>query len=304
MKFSFLLKETMAGVRANPGMFVSIVLVTLVSMTFVLASALLQTQLQNFKSFWFEKSNVVVYLCSEATSKQQCPLGVVTDEQIQGLRTQLQEFKDSGYLVTSRFESQQVAFERLQSSETVGGQVNYISPAQLNSSYWLQLSDPENATLIVEALVGQPGVAEVQDQRSFFDPIVAILNNARISATVVAAVMLASAALLTSTTIRLSAHSRRREIAIKRLVGASLVSIQIPFILEGLLAAFLGTLLSMLTAFFFLENVDSSGLSDEYALGEVVASSDILAVAPEMFFIALALAGLASLASTFRNIRS
>jgi cell division transport system permease protein len=304
MKFSFLLKETMAGVRANPGMFVSIVLVTLVSMTFVLASALLQTQLQNFKSFWFEKSNVVVYLCSETTSKQQCPLGVVTDEQIQALRTQLQEFKDSGYLVTSRFESQQVAFERLQSSETVGGQVNYISPTQLNSSYWLQLSDPENATLIVEALVGQPGVAEVQDQRSFFDPIVAILNNARISATVVAAVMLASAALLTSTTIRLSAHSRRREIAIKRLVGASLVSIQIPFILEGLLAAFLGTLLSMSTAFFFLENVDSSGLSDEYALGEVVASSDLLAVAPEMFFIALALAGLASLASTFRNIRS
>jgi cell division transport system permease protein len=304
MKFSFLLKETMAGVRANPGMFVSIVLVTLVSMTFVLASALLQTQLQNFKSFWFEKSNVVVYLCSETTSKQQCPLGVVTDEQIQALRTQLQEFKDSGYLVTSRFESQQVAFERLQSSETVGGQVNYISPTQLNSSYWLQLSDPENATLIVEALVGQPGVAEVQDQRSFFDPIVAILNNARISATVVAAVMLASAALLTSTTIRLSAHSRRREIAIKRLVGASLVSIQIPFILEGLLAAFLGTLLSMSTAFFFLDNVDSSGLSDEYALGEVVASSDLLAVAPEMFFIALALAGLASLASTFRNIRS
>lgn len=304
MKFSFLLKETMAGVRANPGMFVSIVLVTLVSMTFVLASALLQTQLQNFKSFWFEKSNVVVYLCSETTSKQQCPLGMVTDEQIQALRTQLQELRDSGYLVTSRFESQQVAFERLQSSETVGGQVNYISPAQLNSSYWLQLSDPENATLIVEALVGQPGVAEVQDQRSFFDPIVAILNNARISATVVAAVMLASAALLTSTTIRLSAHSRRREIAIKRLVGASLVSIQIPFILEGLLAAFLGTLLSMSTAFFFLENVDSSGLSDEYALGEVVASSDLLAVAPEMFFIALALAGLASLASTFRNIRS
>jgi cell division transport system permease protein len=56
--------------------------------------------------------------------------------------------------------------------------------------------------------------------------------------------MLIAAVLLIATTIRLSAFSRRRELGIMRLVGASNRFIETPFILEGVLAALIGSLLA------------------------------------------------------------
>ena len=56
--------------------------------------------------------------------------------------------------------------------------------------------------------------------------------------------MLIAAVLLIATTIRLSAYARRREVGIMRLVGASNRFIQTPFILEGVFAAFIGSLLA------------------------------------------------------------
>ena len=52
--------------------------------------------------------------------------------------------------------------------------------------------------------------------------------------------MLLAAVLLITTTIRLSALSRRRETGIMRLVGASTLFIQLPFMLEGAIAATIG----------------------------------------------------------------
>jgi cell division transport system permease protein len=56
--------------------------------------------------------------------------------------------------------------------------------------------------------------------------------------------MLVAAVLLIATTIRLSAFSRRRELGIMRLVGASNRFIQTPFILEGVFAALIGSVLA------------------------------------------------------------
>jgi cell division transport system permease protein len=84
----------------------------------------------------------------------------------------------------------------------------------------------------------------VEDQRGYLDQIFAVLNAASYTAIGVAALMLIAAVLLIATTIRLSAFSRRRELGIMRLVGASNRFIETPFILEGVLAALIGSLLA------------------------------------------------------------
>ena len=304
MKPLFIAKETWAGVRANPGMFLSIVLVTFVSMSFVAATALLQLQLANFKDFWFERSQVVVYLCNDLSGELSCPTGGATDAQVQELRSQLASPAIADYLSSVRFESQEQAFARLKETKTAADELQYITPEQLNASFWLQLSDPENAAIVVESLEGQPGVAEVQDQRGFFDPIISILNNATLVSGSIASVMLLSAALLTTTTIRLSAFTRRREISIKRLVGASSFSIQLPFILEGLLAALLGTGLSVALAYATLDRVDRGALSNELSIGELVSVADVISVTPQLLQISLSIALVASVVSTVRHIRT
>jgi cell division transport system permease protein len=55
-----------------------------------------------------------------------------------------------------------------------------------------------------------------------------------------AAVQLLAAALLISNTIRVSAHARRRETSLMRLVGATRMQIQLPFLLEGVAAGAAG----------------------------------------------------------------
>ena len=56
--------------------------------------------------------------------------------------------------------------------------------------------------------------------------------------------MVAAALLLIANTIRVAAFTRRRETGIMRLVGASNLSIQLPFLLESMVAAMVGALVA------------------------------------------------------------
>ena len=109
---------------------------------------------------------------------------------------------------------------------------------------------------------------------------------------------------MTTTTIRLSAFTRRREISIKRLVGASSFSIQLPFILEGLLAALLGTGLSVALAYATLDRVDREALTRELSIGELVSVADVISITPQLLQISLSIALVASVVSTVRHIRT
>jgi cell division transport system permease protein len=108
----------------------------------------------------------------------------------------------------------------------------------------VNLKDPNNSAVLTETLSGAAGVQSVVDQRSYLDQIFSILNAASLTAIGIAVIMLVAAVLLIATTIRLSAFSRRREIGIMRLVGASNRFIQTPFIIEGVIAALIGSVLS------------------------------------------------------------
>ena len=90
---------------------------------------------------------------------------------------------------------------------------------------------------------GMQGVERSRTSCSYLDQIFSSLNAATYIAIGIAALMLVAAVLLIATTIRLSAYSRRRELGIMRLVGASNRFIQTPFILEGVFAALIGSLL-------------------------------------------------------------
>lgn len=68
----------------------------------------------------------------------------------------------------------------------------------------------------------------MQDQRKIFDPVFSVLNRATAVTMVLAAVMIVVAIMLTGTTIRMSAASRKNETEIMRLVGASNWTIRLP----------------------------------------------------------------------------
>jgi len=303
MSLGFILKETWEGIRGNLSMVTSIVLVTFVSLTFVSIAGLLQIQIGNLKSYWYDKAQVVIYLCNSYSSEAECPTGAITKNEQIAVASQLKSPALAPYVDAYYFESQDEAYTRLLEESPNFSAANFLSAEQLNSAYWVNLQDPEKAALVVESFAEQPGVAQVQDQRAYFDPIISLLNGATIAAGSVAAVMLLSAALLTTTTIRLSAFSRRRELGIMRLVGASSLAIQLPFILEGLFAALLGGLLAILVTNFLVETFLTQNLALELAFSNLVTSSDLVSIAPFVLGVGAILAILASGISTYRHIR-
>ena len=109
----------------------------------------------------------------------------------------------------------------------------------------LKLKDPTKYHVVSEVLTGRTGVEAVVDQRQIFDPVFSVLNRATVVTVVLAGVMVVVAIMLTATTIRMSAASRKNETEIMRLVGASNWTIRLPFILEGVVASLLGSLLAV-----------------------------------------------------------
>ncbi|HET8867822.1 MAG TPA: FtsX-like permease family protein, partial [Agrococcus sp.] len=172
-----------------------------------------------------------------------------------------------------------------------------------NEALWVRPTTPADADLIREATSALPGVLEVRDQRALLEPIFQVLNTASLAAIGVAVLMLVAAVLLISTTIRLSAFSRKRELGIMRLVGASNRFIQTPFIIEGVVAALLGAILAAASVIavvhFFLQGYVAQMLQTI----AIVTIDDALIVAPVLVGIGVLFAGVAAAVAIRRYLK-
>jgi cell division transport system permease protein len=244
MRLGFVFGEVAQGLRRNISMVISIVLVTLVSLTFVGTALLLQFQIGQMKSYWYDRAQVAIYLCTGTSPSAACPQGEASADVKAVVEQKLNSDLLKPYIANFTFEDHKQAYLHFQEQFEGNSVAKFVTPEQLNETYWVKLKNPIQSPVITQSFNGTAGVEEVRDQRTYLDQIFSILNTASLAAISVASLMLLSAVLLISTTIRLSALSRRRELGIMRLVGASNFYIQLPFILEGVVAATIGSVLA------------------------------------------------------------
>jgi cell division transport system permease protein len=115
--------------------------------------------------------------------------------------------------------------------------------------------------------------------------------------------MTVCAILLIATTIRLSAFSRRRETGIMRLVGASKAVIQLPFILEGVIAAVVGALLASGALWGMSRFVIGGWLAREYPETAFISDQQVLLLVPALILLGALLAGVSSLLTLRRYVK-
>ena len=243
MNFGLIVGEALLGLRRNISMVISVVLVTFVSLTFVGAAILMQAQIGTMRGFWGERAEVTIYMCSPLSVSDTCVGGEATQEQIDNVKKTLEGDALAPLISEVRFETKEEAFADF--VENFGEeQANVVGMEQMSVAYRVTMKNPQQSEVLSEAFSGEQGVDEVNDQRKLLDPLFSALTVATYIAVGIAALMLIAAVLLIATTIRLSAYARRKEIGIMRLVGASNRSIQTPFVLEGVFAALLGSVLA------------------------------------------------------------
>lgn len=292
MRARFILSQTFKGIRSNFSMFVSIVLVTFVSLLFVGAASLLQTQIGNMKNDWYDKVEVTAFMCPSNSTQPQCAGGEATQEQIDAVGTFLNDGEISSYVDEVYFETKEDALAAFQKQMEGTNWVQSLTADEMQSSYRVKLVDPEQYQVVAEALSGQSGVEAVVDQREQLEPLFNVLNRLTLIAGILAGVMIVAALLLIPSTIRLSAMFRRNETEIMRFVGASNTFIQLPFILEGVLAALVGAILAVAGLYVAVDVFIADWFAGSWI--NVVNYQDVLMLAPWLLLGAVVIAGLAS----------
>ncbi|HEV7949803.1 MAG TPA: permease-like cell division protein FtsX [Glaciihabitans sp.] len=304
MRLGLILGEAAQGLRRNISMVISVILVTFISLTFVGAAILLQMQVGEMKGYWYDRAQVAVYLCTAVDTGGNCAEAEATQEQIDAIAAQLDSPSLAPYVQSYEFETHEQAFENFQEQFADSPLASFTTADMLNESFRINMNDPSQAEILIESIRGLAGVQDVEDQRGYLDQIFAILNAASFTAIALAALMLVAAVLLIATTIRLSAFSRRRELGIMRLVGASNRFIQTPFILEGVFAALIGSVLAggaiVAIVHFFVTGYLSTTLGASTTL---VGLEEALLVVPILILVGAVLAAISAGAAISRYLK-
>jgi len=303
MRLAFILGEIGSGLRRNLSMVVSVILVTFVSLTFVGAAGLLQMQISQMKGYWYDKVQVAVFLCNDVSTAPGCASGAVTDEQQANVKKLLESPAVKQYINDFQFESKAEAYNHFKEQFANSPIVDSVTPDQLPASFRLSMKDPEKYQIISETFSSQPGVESVTDQRKLLERLFSWMNTASLAAVGIAAVMIVCAVLLIATTIRLSAFSRRRETGIMRLVGASKTVIQLPFIMEGVIAAVVGALLASVTLWLVANFWLGETLSKQIPDTPFISGAQALIIAPLLIALGGGLAGMSSLLTLRRYLK-
>lgn len=304
MRVGLILGEALTGLRRNASMVISVVLVTFVSLTFVGAAMLMQLQIVTMKDFWADRAQVAVSMCTPVSLTTTCTTGVATQEQLDAVEAQLESTTLAPLIQEWRFETSEEAYANLVA--LVGpDEAGVLTAEQMPQTYYVNLVDPSQADVILEAFSATAGVELVKDQLEFLDPLFSALTISTYIAIGIAALMLIAAVLLIATTIRLSAFARRRELGIMRLVGASNRFIQTPFILEGVFAALIGSALASAAVWAGVQFGVHGYLAPRVGfITNWVGATELAIVIPVIVIIGVVLAGLSAAFAIRRWLRA
>ena len=242
----YFVRETLSSFRRNWVMSlvaVSIIYISLLLVgAFFLTSSVLNTIVSSFES----KVSVQVFLKDGAA-----PADV---DAVQGDILKMANVKGVTYV--SKDEALKRFTERTKSTPQL---VQQLRGNPLPASLEVALTDPRQVQGVVDLVVKDPNLAKVvknptdplKEDIKYGQGVVQNLFKAtgivRIFAAAFLILLLVVSLVLIGNTIRLAIYSRRREIGIMRLVGASNWFIRTPFLLEGVLQALIGSILALLT---------------------------------------------------------
>lgn len=303
MRLRFILSEVWIGLRRNLAMAVSVIIVTFVSLTFVGGAMLLQKQVSSLKDYWYDRVQVSIFLCSAGSLEPTCADGAATEATRDEIRSDLEGPQLAPYIDQIYFETREQAFERFKEQFPDDAVSKNVTADQMPESFRVKLKDPEKYEVVSQYFTGRDGVEEVVDQRELLDKFFSILNYLTLGSVILASVMLVAAGLLVATTIRLAALNRRREVGIMRLVGASNLLVQLPFMLEAIIAVSLGALLATGGLWAFVHYFVQGFLAVDLNVLNYINESAVWLVAPVLFLVGIALAGVSSVLSLARYLK-
>jgi cell division transport system permease protein len=237
MRMKYVLSEVFTGLWRNVTMTIAMIITMAVSLGMLGGGLLLYWQVDRMEKFFFARVEVSIFL--EAG---------ITDEQRSTLDSEL---RADPLVENVEYESKQQAYDNFtQLYKDSPDLVESVGPDTLPESFRVKLKNPEQFKEISERYQDKAGVDEIVDQKELLGRVFEILSSVQSLALIFAIIQGGAALLLVANTIQVAAYSKRREVAVMKLVGASNWFIQAPFVLEAVFAGLIGAIVAF--AFLFV----------------------------------------------------
>ena len=296
MRFGFLLNEVWTGLRRNITMTIAMILTTAISIGLFGGGLLVVRLADNSRAIYLDRVESQVFLTNDVSANDPtCDV-----DPCKALRQKIEDRDDvRSVRFLNRDDAYNDAIKKFPQYKDVAGKDAFPS------SFVVKLDNPEQHKDFDDAMVGQPGVLNVLNQKDLIDRLFAVLDGLSNAAFAVALVQAIGAVLLIANMVQVAAYTRRTEVGIMRLVGASRWYTQLPFLLEACLAALVGVVIAIIGLIIvralFLENA----LSQFYEANLIarVDYADILYIAPILIIAGVAMAGVTAYATLRLYVR-
>jgi len=274
MRAKYVLTEVFVGLWRNVTMTIAMIITMAVSLTMLGASLMLYLQVGEMKDWYYDRVQVSVFLTDDISDQQRASLEtklkedpavekVFYEDQDTAYKRFKEQFRDlpdlvrsvgpeslpASFRVTLKDPEKSTQFAKALEAAAGLEQTDETATDGATPSPSASASPAASAgTTTAAAPVDQPlaGIKQVVDQKKLLEKIFGIIGSIQSMALIVSVAMGVAALLLVANTIQVAAYSKRREVAVMKLVGASNWFIQAPFVLEAVFAAVLGSLLAFL----------------------------------------------------------
>ncbi len=260
-KFSYVFKNTLLNMRRTPLLVFATIIAVLVSSFLVFTTLSARSIVENNTIRWQNGVHVVVFLDDRVTTTAH-----------KQLETSLEDYPE---VRTVDYFSKQEAEEEFKvlfkDQPELLAEVQYeILPASLR----VNLNDPSNYKLIIERLDGNPAVKDIRTSGEAIERLLSLTDTLVISASAFALLIGFAAFILIINTLRLAAYSKKKEIKIMRLIGASSTYIRLPFIFEAVIESLIGTSIAVGFGWALIEYSKNSVVAD--SIFDITISDDYL----------------------------
>jgi len=260
-KFSYVLKNTLINMRRSPLLVFATIIAVLVSSFLVFTTLSARSIVENNTLRWQNGIHVVVFLDDRVTT--------TAHKQLETSLEDYPEVRTVDYF--SKPEAEEEFKVLFKDQPELLAEVDYeILPASLR----INLNNPSDYKLIIERLDGNPAVKEIRTSGEAIERLLSLTDTLVISASAFALLIGFAAFILIINTLRLAAYSKKKEIKIMRLIGASSTYIRLPFIFEAVVESLIGTSIAVGFGWALIEYSKSSVVAD--SIFDINISDDYL----------------------------
>lgn len=289
MRANFIIGEVLNGFRRNVTMTIAMILTTAITLGMFGGGLLIIQMAEKSQKIFLDRVEMQFFI-NDAVSKAdpnctQAPCSV--------LRAEITKTPGVGSVTFIDVnEAYKQAKETFKDNPDIA---ENITKDTVPASLRVRMSDADRFGAVLDEFKGRKdlGVDGALDQRELVKRIFNVLDGTRNAAFAVALVLALAAILLIVNTVQVAAFTRRTEVSIMRLVGATRWYTQLPFLLEAVISALIGAFLAigglLVAKVLFFDNA----LRDLYGVNILarIGISDVLFVSPWLILGGILLSG-------------